>query len=191
MKMNAAKVSRIMRGFSLLELVAVLSIAAILLSVGIPNFYGFIQNQRITTITNDFFYALNLTRSEALKRGMRVDLVPIAREDWSQGWIIFINQDHLKERRANDNTSILLEHALSINGLEIKTALTDNSHQYIAYNGTGRSHTDRSAQQPQSGVWEFKLNKQTRLVKVGFLGRPRVCNPATAPDTCQFNTTSD
>ena len=191
MTRRPSKASLITRGFTLLELVAVMSIAAILLGIGIPNFYSFIQNQRITTIANDFFYALNLTRSEALKRGLRVDLVPIAREDWSRGWIIFINKDNLKERRANDKGTILLEHALAINGLDIKTELTDNGHQYIAYNGTGRSHTDQHALQPQLGVWQFTLNKQTRLVKVGFLGRPRVCNPVAEPKTCQFNNTTD
>ncbi len=191
MKIQPAKATIGTRGFTLLELVAVLSIAAILLSIGVPNFYGFIQNQRIVTITNDFFYALNLTRSEALKRGQRVDLVPISRQDWSQGWMIFLNQDNLKERRADDKTSVIFEHALTVNGLDIKTQLTDNSHQYIAYNGTGRSHTDQNAQQPQLGVWQFTLNKQIRLVKVGFLGRPRVCNPVADPKTCQFNNTTD
>lgn len=191
MKSKTSRYALIMRGFTLLELIAVLSIAAILMAVGIPNFYGFIQSQRIVSITNDFFYALNLTRSEALKRGVRVDLVPIAREDWSRGWIIFVNQDQLKQRRADDTASVILEHAITINGLEVKTLLSDNSHQYIAYNGSGRSHTDQQALQPQLGVWAFTLNNQTRLVKVGFLGRPRICNPVAEPKTCQFNNSTD
>lgn len=185
-----SKSARMMRGFTLLELMAVIAISAILMAIGVPNFYQFIQNQRLVTITNDFYYALGLARSEALKRGTRVDLVPITGDDWSRGWVLFVNPDHLQAPRDDDQRNIVHRYNITTNGLTSKTLFTDNSHQYIAYNGSGRSQT-QSAQQPQLAVWEFTLNQQSRLVKAGFLGRARVCNPAITPKTCQFNITTD
>src|SRR4051812_32932158 len=63
-------------GFSIVELMVVLLIAGILLAIGIPSFQATIQNHRLITATNALFMAVNLTRSEAIHRGIRVDLVP-------------------------------------------------------------------------------------------------------------------
>ncbi len=83
------------RGFTLLELMVTLAVAAIVLSVAIPGFGGFIQNNRAVTHTNDLVTALNLGRSEATRRGAPVLLCSSSdgetcsgSNDWSSGWII-------------------------------------------------------------------------------------------------------
>ncbi|MCH6550161.1 MAG: prepilin-type N-terminal cleavage/methylation domain-containing protein, partial [Proteobacteria bacterium] len=57
------------RGFTLFELMITLAVAALILSLGVPGFRNFIQNNRATTHTNDLVTALNLGRSEATRRG--------------------------------------------------------------------------------------------------------------------------
>ena len=49
-----------------------LAIAVILLTIGVPSFNTAIKNNRLTTATNDLVAVLNLARSEAVTRGLRV-----------------------------------------------------------------------------------------------------------------------
>ncbi|HEX7060838.1 MAG TPA: GspH/FimT family pseudopilin [Woeseiaceae bacterium] len=82
-------------GFTLLELIVTLAVAAIILSFGVPGFMGFVQNSRATTHTNDLVTALNLARSEATRRGSAVTVCSTTNgascngsTDWSTGWVV-------------------------------------------------------------------------------------------------------
>ncbi|MGB5065269.1 MAG: GspH/FimT family pseudopilin, partial [Candidatus Competibacter sp.] len=61
-------------GFTLIELMITVALAAIVLTLGVPAFQETIRNNRLATTVNDFISSLNLTRSEAIKRGTRVTL---------------------------------------------------------------------------------------------------------------------
>jgi len=60
------------RGFSLIELMITLFIAAILLAYAVPSFRGMMNSNRIVTQTNDMVAALNLARSEAITRNANI-----------------------------------------------------------------------------------------------------------------------
>jgi type IV fimbrial biogenesis protein FimT len=94
-------------GFSLVELVITVTIAGILTAIAIPSFSSVISNNRLTTYSNDFVGALNLARSEAIKRGSQVTvkrLGPTAKE-WQWGWDVFvdINADKIFNDNADAN----------------------------------------------------------------------------------------
>jgi type IV fimbrial biogenesis protein FimT len=63
------------RGFTLLELMVTVAVLAILVTVGVPSFQDLIQNNRVTTQTNELVTALNFARTEAVKRGRNVEVV--------------------------------------------------------------------------------------------------------------------
>jgi len=63
------------RGFTLLELMVTIAVLAILATVGVPSFRDLIQNNRVTTQTNELVSALSFARTEAVKRGRNVDVV--------------------------------------------------------------------------------------------------------------------
>lgn len=130
-------------GFSLVELMATLAVAAILMTVAVPGFTTLIQNNRMTTTLNDFVSDLALARSEAIKRGSRVTLCKSAdgqtctnANDWTQGWIVFPDP--------NNNATVDGGETL----LRIHEAVRDNSASfvgngnvadYISFVGTGFS----------------------------------------------------
>lgn len=162
-------------GFTITEMTIVLAITAVLAGIGAPSFRTLLQNQRLTATTNDFFAALALTRSEAIKRGSRVDLVPADGKQWENGWVIYV--DNNDNQIFDDGDQVIFTHGAVPQGLTIKSALTDSSRPYIAYNGAGRTRTDASSQLPQLGTISFSLDKKVRRIKLNFAGRARSCNP--------------
>ena len=83
-------------GFTLLELLVTVAVAAIVLTIGVPSFKAVIENNRRVSAVNDFLAALTLTRSEAIKKNRRVTLCKSNDQTscstataYNKGWIIF------------------------------------------------------------------------------------------------------
>lgn len=61
-------------GFTVIELLVALAVAAILLALAAPAFTGMFASYRLTSSTNDLINAIGLARSEAIKRNRSVIL---------------------------------------------------------------------------------------------------------------------
>lgn len=70
-------------------------IAGILLTIGVPSYQQFIQKNHTVTQTNNLVAVLNLARSEAIKRGVRVTVRRKGTTDevWDNGWDLFTDLD--------------------------------------------------------------------------------------------------
>ena len=82
-------------GFTLVELIVTMAVAAILVTVAVPNMRTFVQNGRLNTQVNDLIGDLNLARSEAIRRRVNVGLTKSATANcapsvnWRDGRVIF------------------------------------------------------------------------------------------------------
>lgn len=85
--MARPKHQRSIGGFTLIELMVTVAIAAILLTVGVPSFREFIANQRAKTAAQALFTDLTFARSEAIKRNGSVVVTPVGGK-WADGWTI-------------------------------------------------------------------------------------------------------
>lgn len=87
---------RFTRGFTLIELLVTLAVLAVVISIAAPSFSNMLQENRTLSLTNELQGALQLARSEAVKR--RKDITICSRNaagngcqddtDWAGGWII-------------------------------------------------------------------------------------------------------
>jgi len=86
-------------GFTLIELMVTLSVAAILIAVAVPSFGSLMSNNRISSSVSAFNQTLNLARSEAVRRGRVVsvcrssDQASCTNTPWDRGWLVWVDLD--------------------------------------------------------------------------------------------------
>ena len=86
------KCSFYIQAFTLIELVMTMAIAGILVTIAIPSFNSIITSSRITSYANELVGALNLARSEAVRRGIQVTVRHNgALTHWESGWTVFVD----------------------------------------------------------------------------------------------------
>lgn len=85
--------ARYQPGFTMIELLVTISIAAIMMSIAIPSFQNFLLQSRLTGHTNDLVLAMAYAKSEAVKRGINVSVCASSNSStctgtWQNGWIV-------------------------------------------------------------------------------------------------------
>lgn len=127
-------------GFTLIELLVTLSIAAILLTVAVPNFITFVQNNHLATQANEFVTMLNYARSEAVKRNQRITVCSRSTDtscagttNWDSGLIVFVDTN-------GDGVVDGGEDVLQVRqGLEGGNTLRAGARTRVTYQSTGFS----------------------------------------------------
>ncbi|OGA71439.1 MAG: hypothetical protein A3G27_17370 [Betaproteobacteria bacterium RIFCSPLOWO2_12_FULL_66_14] len=75
------------KGFTLIEVMMAVAIAAILVSLAAPSFVRMLADQRVKAAATDLYTAMSVTRSEAIKHNRNVTLQPKS-GGWANGWVI-------------------------------------------------------------------------------------------------------
>jgi type IV fimbrial biogenesis protein FimT len=87
-----------------MELMTALAVLGILIGIAVPSFRQFLADSRTSAFTNDLVTALNVARSEALRRASRVvvcasttaaNTLPTCgtASNWASGWVAFNDLD--------------------------------------------------------------------------------------------------
>ena len=90
------------RGFTLIELLVTMTIAAIVLAIGVPNLRNVVSDQRVRATASDLSSEIAFTRANAVASGRRTVFEPLVAGNWTQGWRIYTDVDGSNTFNAGD-----------------------------------------------------------------------------------------
>lgn len=176
-QLNYKKTSCI-KGFTIVELMVTIAIAAILLSVAAPSYTTFIRNSQLSDAVSEFMTAVNAARGNAIKQGINTYLVPTTGTDWSTGWYVFADGNWDGLYTASDPKDVLImQSQVPSSILTVGTPIGNNStltDGYLLFTGSGYP------KQKNGGMATGKINVingsiRTTIINIDNTGRVRSC----------------
>lgn len=193
-------VSKSLSGFTLIELMVTIAVGVILLTIAAPSFKEIIQNNRLATQVNDFVTALNLARSEAIKRGVRVtvcksanstSLTPACSNDnsgsnWQVGWMVFVDSDNNgncvdanSDGMCDDDNGVILRVYGPLSGggtLNVGNTVRD----WISYLPSGTCQGSGGLPNDTFRLCDYRGTSSARSIVISFAGRIKTSVTTTA-----------
>ncbi|NOX76092.1 MAG: prepilin-type N-terminal cleavage/methylation domain-containing protein [Gammaproteobacteria bacterium] len=178
-------------GFTLIELIVTLAIGGIVMSIGVPSFIGMTRDNRLISQTNELVANINLARSEAVKRGVRVVLCRSAdpsasppscggnANTWTTGWIVFADANNTGAYVAADDTLIRVGQPADSALTVITNAVSNNN---LEYNADGT--TNEGGGTALFVLCDTRGASQGRQIQVNAMGRPRLVKGSDATLNC-------
>jgi len=182
---------RTQRGFTLIELLITLIIAGILLTIGVPSYQNFVRKNQTITNANNLVTALNLARSEAIKRGVQVTLrrKGSSSQTWEDGWDVYtdINADGSFDDDSDTDLCETSEDCLLRTYTELPTNYTlrtgSNFADWVGYLPSGLSSSGGGLSNDTFRLCAENANtSQSSAIIISPSGRPRTeTGTATCP----------
>jgi type IV fimbrial biogenesis protein FimT len=169
------------QGFTLMEILVTISIASLLMTLGVPAMRNALENHRAFTLSREFVAMVAYTRSEAITRKQPVSFCAaadvnltncastggfVAGQSWNNGWLVFIDGD---------------SDGIVDTGEEILKVQPPLSHNDI-FNSIQRVVTYDDAGFPTAGTGSFTVEPagcsgtNGKLVTISPAGRPTIAD---------------
>ena len=157
------------RGFTLMELMLVITVLGVLLSIAVPSFKAMSDRNKLTATANDLIMALLSARSEAVKYECNVlvnGVTVSGNPSWDDGWVASVTSvagaPHCTYRK-------IVQHETYAGSMSIIPS-TNIGAGPVTYNSEGRVTWPGGA----GGKFGLALGDQARAVCLTINGRPYV-----------------
>jgi type IV fimbrial biogenesis protein FimT len=160
-------------GFTALEVLVTMAIAAILVAVGVPAFTEVMRQVRVASAMNQITSDLYAAKGEAIKRNTRVLVCARGSSatscatvtDWSTGWLVCFDAD--ANGNCDTSTTTAPNPLIVRNAIHDSLTLTGPSAP-LTFTSTGP--TTAAATLTLSGTWDDAPSKQAAVALTGFIG---------------------
>jgi type IV fimbrial biogenesis protein FimT len=145
------------RGFTLMELMIVIALAAVILGVGVPSFREFLRNNKMASVANDLLGGIQTARTEAIKRQLPTGGIAICPSDnpdddaatcldddvqQFNGWIAFVDADNNCERDTDTEDLIRTGSRVDLDNTPASYVNSASNGSCISFASTGFMRTD-------------------------------------------------
>lgn len=191
------------QGFTLIELMVLVAVMSIVLAVGVPQLSTFFDGNRMVSNTNALVSAIQIARSEAIKRGNRVTICKSSNADagtpacttagtWEQGWIVFSDSPASAGVYNPATEGLPLRRQVGLDGTKTTITTPDNAiADYISFTSRGVPKLAGGASQSGTfricddrGLTNVKGNVIARGVVLSASGRVRLSKDAATIGAC-------
>jgi type IV fimbrial biogenesis protein FimT len=180
----------LVKGFTLLELMLTVTVAGIILGLGIPNMTQFIRNSRMTSAANDLLAGVHMARTEAVKRRAWTTLcfsadpteaTPVCDGNGTQGWIVFADAN--ADLTVDGGEEVLLRHDALPTSLSVNVNDGAANGGYISFAGSGFARPTAGEEDIADVVLCDERgnvavygdeNSAARAIRISPTGRPQV-----------------
>lgn len=183
------------RGFTVIELLVVVTVIAILSAIALPSFSNAYMTNRLASYSNNFVASVQFARSEAIKRGVPMIMCASSNgtscttsaSSWQPGWIVYCEASSSTATSCTSGGSSLLvlqkQDALS-SSYSFTTTSPSTSGYSISFpaGGVGVSVGASSAASLKLCRSSPSAGEQERVITVSASGRTSVSTTRTG--TC-------
>ena len=173
-------------GFTLVELMVTLAIAAVLMMVAVPSFQSSARNAAVAQVSGNFFNAVQLARANAMRLS-RHTMVQVINPDlgWVGGWRGYADMDRDMAYTAATDT-LIVEQGPAGDGVMSNGPTDDNldnrgtvANGYLLFNPAGFPRSSNDGIAAGSVVFYLPEGRATAVV-YSQAGRFRRCDPTKA-----------
>ena len=175
------------RGFTLVELFAVLALVAILSTLAVSNFRGWVRGQRVSATSRQMLSVLGLARSHAIKTARRVELSVTHRRIDAPGQIAIASMGTtLFPQDDDDADSYRVSRFIRVRSGG-NCALPQ-----LVFNSRGQSVDAGSGQYRPSTIWVFDCHQDEEIrsrnavrISISIAGAMRIVDASDFPCLCE------
>ena len=175
-------------GFTLVELMVTITIAAILLTIGVPSLTSFFDRQKVIAAAEEAYSAMQLAKGEALSRSQNIYInVEDGINTWSYGFSTSDECDSDEETISDSEACYLLIGSdkdlmhwdnKNHSGIRLTTYLGSSvAEGTTKFEYTRGMHEKKTDQTAIERTFAFSYKTLKLAVVINKVGRVRICSP--------------